>query len=302
MRFKAEHLTFAALLAAVVALAAAAPAAAQTSDEEFIMREMNMEMRFPTDFWDIGRPGPNVYFWDATQIKFDFFATSRTCDIDVFMLLERDKKGSVAAYSNSEKEFYRERNITSVKQGFEYWAGDHGPRVVGYVIGTGPGSQIGVMSNRQATMGSVGYLNKTYSIVNNGNLLTMVVSAPKSSWDDSSCSGEINKLISSFRVNGEPDYREEGIANYYENKGIPLRSNVDNIGSYTGSSGSSRRNSTPPRPSSSGGGDCAELDEALLRDILGQIDDTFQAGIAEDSDLGRALKELEDNINEVLND
>lgn len=176
---------------------------------EYIKHEMNMEFDFDGS-WDIGSPARGDYFWMFSQMTFDLFAVNNECDIDAFMVYEPNKKGSVAAYTNSEKDFLAENGVQG-SNGFESWGG----RIVGYNIASGPGAKIGVMKSRAESMGSTSYTNKIYSIVNNGNLVTFVISAPKTSWSGS-CGSSIDRLIGSFDLMGDPDPREKGIASYYE--------------------------------------------------------------------------------------
>lgn len=176
---------------------------------EYIKHEMNMEFDFDGS-WDLGSPARGDYFWMFSQMTFDLFAVNKECDIDAFMVYETNKKGSVAAYTNSEKDFLAENGVQGTT-GFESWGG----RIVGYNLATGPAAKIGVMKSRAESMGSTAYTNKIYSIVNNGNLITFVISAPKSSWSGS-CGSRIDKLVGSFTLSGEPDPREKGIASYYE--------------------------------------------------------------------------------------
>lgn len=176
---------------------------------EYLKHEMNMDFNLDSS-WDVGSPARGDYFWMFSQMTFDLFAVNSSCDIDAFMVYESNKKGSVAAYTNSEKDFLAENGVQGTT-GFESWGG----RIVGYNLATGPASKVGVMKSRANAMGSTAYTNKIYSIVNNGNLVTFVVSAPKTSWSGT-CGSSIDRLIGSFQLSGDPDPREKGIASYYE--------------------------------------------------------------------------------------
>ena len=196
-----------------------------------IMSEMNMEFDFDPGFWDVGLPVYGDYFWNYSEMTFDFFARNDACDIDAFMVLERNKKGSVAAYAGSEKDFYESQGVPS-KMTFEYWPGETDNRVVGVNRVAGPGNEVGVMHSRMSAMEDTSYLNTFYTIINSHNLLTFVISAPQESWDDSECAGGIQDLLDTFRVNGEPDPREKGIAEYFFGADAPEPRDPDTDGGH----------------------------------------------------------------------
>jgi len=267
----------------VVCMALAHGIPSQASDEEYLGREMNMSFKFSRDFWDVTSPQPGDYYWIFSQMTFDFYAVNRECSIDAFMVMERNKKGSVAAYTNSEKSFMDEMNVPA-SMGFESWGG----RIVGFVSSQGPGQSVGTMRNRQATMGGIIFKNVVYSIVNNGNLLTFVISGPVDSWNSPKCSKGISNLLNSFELNGEPDPREKGIANYYER--------TTGVNPQQAPVSPGRSSSSASVPSSSGGdrstpsGDMKEL-----KSLVGKAIEQAKNG----EDVLDTLYDLEDLILEI---
>lgn len=262
--------------AMIVALAAAFPTRAFSS-EEYIKKSMDISFSMDEGFWDAGIPSRGDYFWMFSQMTFDYFAVSRDCNIDAFMVLETNKKGSVAAYTTSEKDFMAENGVQAAS-GFESWGG----RIVGYVLSSGPGSKIGTMRSRANAMGNTIYQNKTYMIVNNGNLLTFVISAPKESWSGS-CGKGIDKMLASFQIHGEPDPREKGIASYQERStGSSLPTASEN---RHGSGGSS----------SSGLPDGAEKQ---IRTVRRLADEALEA--SESDDVNSKLNKILDILDELL--
>lgn len=227
------------------------PVLAKEPEVSVIEKLMNVQFDYPASDWDVGKPDAGDYFGIFSRMEVNLFARSKnSCNIDSWMTIEKEKKGSVAAYSRSEGDLYKDQGVADYEMKYEYWPGDVAARVVGAVTAAGPASKIGAMQSRiTAGDGETIYQNTVYSIVNERSLLTIMFSAPQTSWADKKCLVIVDKVINSFKINGDPDPREADIGDHFRALPHPGGS-LDNSPNRMPMKQQQEEEETPGKPSS----------------------------------------------------